>query len=172
MLTTCPECGAQVSDRAPSCPSCGFPFSRSEPEETVARKRARPVSAAAQSLIAIGALGMIVAPFLPWVRLGVLSASGIDKTGGEALLVSVCGALALISVIASFAKGTDRMGWVPFLFSLVGGGLSFFYYSAATTQLSDLQGALLTPTIGSGPYVAIASAGLVFLGVLGTLRLK
>lgn len=25
-LITCPECSAQVSDSAPSCPSCGHPF--------------------------------------------------------------------------------------------------------------------------------------------------
>lgn len=27
-LTTCPECGAQVSDQASSCPKCGVPLSR------------------------------------------------------------------------------------------------------------------------------------------------
>ena len=26
MLTKCPECGSQVSDKAFSCPHCGYPF--------------------------------------------------------------------------------------------------------------------------------------------------
>jgi uncharacterized membrane protein YvbJ len=31
MITTCPECGGQVSDSAPSCPHCGFTPYRQAP---------------------------------------------------------------------------------------------------------------------------------------------
>ena len=29
-LITCPECGREVSDRAKTCPNCGFPITKSE----------------------------------------------------------------------------------------------------------------------------------------------
>ncbi len=42
-LLNCPDCGSQVSDRAPACPNCGRPFSsgsaRAAPASTVADKK-------------------------------------------------------------------------------------------------------------------------------------
>jgi Domain of unknown function (DUF4328)/zinc-ribbon domain len=32
-LINCPECGHQVSDRAPSCPNCGYPIQQPQPDE-------------------------------------------------------------------------------------------------------------------------------------------
>lgn len=31
-LITCPECGKQISDKAPACPNCGYPISPGKPE--------------------------------------------------------------------------------------------------------------------------------------------
>jgi TM2 domain-containing membrane protein YozV len=41
-LTTCPECSSNVSDKAKSCPSCGFPFEKSTEESTDANEPAEP----------------------------------------------------------------------------------------------------------------------------------
>ena len=40
-LTKCPECSHDVSDQAPTCPSCGYPFKERvhEPEFRAYRKR-------------------------------------------------------------------------------------------------------------------------------------
>lgn len=34
-LITCPECGAQVSDKAHTCPKCGHPFVHTERSSAV-----------------------------------------------------------------------------------------------------------------------------------------
>ena len=33
-LITCPECGAQVSDKAATCPHCGYPIGEQPPQQT------------------------------------------------------------------------------------------------------------------------------------------
>jgi len=39
MLIKCPECGKEnISDQAPKCPSCGYPFKATTIEQT-AKKR-------------------------------------------------------------------------------------------------------------------------------------
>ena len=38
-LTTCPECSGKVSDKAYSCPHCGFPMQDTPPPVKVIRKR-------------------------------------------------------------------------------------------------------------------------------------
>ena len=37
MLVDCPECGREVSDRAPACPVCGFPLDAMTTEATSKR---------------------------------------------------------------------------------------------------------------------------------------
>ena len=34
-LTTCPDCGKQVSDKAPTCPNCGCPIAKPKQNKTV-----------------------------------------------------------------------------------------------------------------------------------------
>jgi hypothetical protein len=46
-LIDCPECGRQVSDRAPSCPHCGFPIASSAPAPRDNAPEQRPEAAAA-----------------------------------------------------------------------------------------------------------------------------
>ena len=41
MLTTCPECNLQVSDKAPFCPHCGYPFQNQIKNPTRGKNRLR-----------------------------------------------------------------------------------------------------------------------------------
>ena len=32
-IIKCPECGKEISDKATSCPNCGFPLTKEQPEK-------------------------------------------------------------------------------------------------------------------------------------------
>lgn len=37
-IIKCPECGKEISDKATSCPSCGFPLLKGQPEKEKAKE--------------------------------------------------------------------------------------------------------------------------------------
>ena len=59
-LTTCPECGQQVSDHATQCPHCGHPFERSSPAVVHVEKNSHPVlTVVGGAVIVLGVLAFI-----------------------------------------------------------------------------------------------------------------
>lgn len=59
-LTTCPECGKEVSEKAKSCPNCGHPFG----EGAQAKKKASLKTGSIIGLIGGGSFTLILAGFL------------------------------------------------------------------------------------------------------------
>ena len=43
MLITCPECQKEISDKAKTCPGCGYPLNESTPTTTTAKKQAKKI---------------------------------------------------------------------------------------------------------------------------------
>ena len=41
-LIKCPECGREISDKAPQCPHCGCPITSSQPNKTEAAIQPKP----------------------------------------------------------------------------------------------------------------------------------
>lgn len=74
------------------------------------------------------------------VTAGVLSASGLQKTGNETIVVSI--------------------------FGLLGGALTAFHTFQISEHLDSLRGGLLNPQLGIGIYVAFGGAALLFIGAL------
>lgn len=68
-LKPCPECGHEVSDRAPACPSCGFPLAE-DPVLVYTQHRldfAEKVAIGAIVVAAVFALlGFVTTDFLPF----------------------------------------------------------------------------------------------------------
>lgn len=55
-LTNCPECGAEISDKAAACPHCGHPINPTQPTQAKPEKKH---GCLVMSLIIVGAVAMI-----------------------------------------------------------------------------------------------------------------
>jgi len=89
-LVTCPDCGRQVSDHAVACPRCGRPLRGGT---GVPRS-----SSAGIGMMLAGGIGVIVGSFMPWVRLGPITVSGIDDGGGMTAVIG--GFMVALAVVA------------------------------------------------------------------------
>src|SRR5215218_4177401 len=68
-LITCPDCSNQISDSAPNCIHCGFPFTRDRTDAAVANPTQPPAPASpsvsrSSGLRWVTALSLILAVFL------------------------------------------------------------------------------------------------------------
>ena len=129
-LIQCTDCGTNISDQAPTCPSCGRPSPRTpEPRASI--------GAPVVGLIGGGMLA--ISPFLPWVTLGMISASGLQKTNNEALLLVAAGAIAAITAITSVAQRKPFPRWVPLVTGLGSGVLTWVYMTAVKEQIAGMS---------------------------------
>jgi hypothetical protein len=117
------------------------------------------VSVAAHVVALLGGVLMAVGPLLPWATAGLLTASGMQKTGDEAMILIVLGVAGALGPLASLSQRRDLAGWAPMVTGLIGGALTFFYFDRLQTQLSGNEFA----QIGVGVYVTFLGAGLLVL---------
>ena len=82
MLVECPDCGGQVSDAAPSCPSCGQPVRRAPQPEPL-----QTIEQTAKRWKAIQAVGVAA------VLVSTVSCAATMSKGGASLTVSILGML-------------------------------------------------------------------------------
>ena len=100
-LITCPDCQAQVSDAAPSCPRCGRPRTVSE--------RPQVIEATGKSWklpMVIGALMTAAGCFVAMI--GGAIAGDSPKPSGGAIVAALLGSLAFLGGLAVFI--TARVG--------------------------------------------------------------
>ena len=185
----CPQCGkARTGERF--CANCGNDFwrtahgsevagpSRSGGSEVPAPSMPAPATSARTwhwtatsiGLIAAG-VGLIVAPFLPFITataafVGSLSRTGIEMVGPEAFLLCVMGGL-LAAVGVQRASGTAVGRWLPIIASLIAGALTLWYYSQIDQRVQDVTGEYAIASIGTGLWLAV---GASVVGLLLALR--
>lgn len=162
-LVACPDCGQNISSQAPACIHCGRPL---DPRRTkvdyvtgetigvqpraaaqVARRPLRYSSPAGVALMGIGSGLVILGSFMPWVRLGPLSVSGMQTDGR---ITVVAGILMLIVALT----GRSSPSWVPRAFVGIGAALSIAIAAIDNTRLRE---GLPDNLIGAG-------VGTVFIG--------
>ena len=113
-LIACPECGQNISSEAVTCPHCGMPIDprrtkvdyvtgevigiQPRPAAHAARRPLRYPSPAGVAMMAGGGLLVILGSFMPWVRRGPLSVSGMQSNGR---ITVVIGLLVVILGLAS-----------------------------------------------------------------------
>lgn len=98
-LIVCPECGAEVSERAPACPSCGYPLVDISSAPTVREKTGRvgqfkprlssgiPITVVGIILLVIGIFLFLLSFILAIFVIGISSAIigvGINRCAGQA----------------------------------------------------------------------------------------
>jgi len=164
-LIDCAECGKQISDQANSCPNCGAPIGG---KKTNDNSTDSTVSVSGQVFVLIGSFALVIGPFLPWATAGIFSASGLQKTNSEALIICILGVLSGLPAIISLVKKKNVGDWASLICGLIAGGLAVFYYVGLRDTLSGMGGGMLSPSIGSGIYVCFAGTGAIVVGIIAS----
>ncbi len=113
-FVACPECGQNISSEAVSCPHCGRPLDprRSKVDYVTGETfgiQPRPAARAARPLLRYpspagvwmmigGSVAVILGSFMPWVRLGPITISGIE---GDGKITAVIGLAMVILGLAA-----------------------------------------------------------------------
>jgi hypothetical protein len=166
---SCPSCGKEVKPEALLCDACGAALpAREAKADTTPASQATPAANAAQIgghvLSLIGSLMLAIGPFLPWATIGFLSASGLQKTGNEAMVLTVLGIIGVVVAVTSLITKRILLSLVPLLLGLAGFGLSLYYYLV-------LRADLFAASLGAGIYVCLIGGVLVFVSaILSRLR--
>lgn len=101
----CPECGQTMSSEAEKCPHCGMPLDprrtkvdyvtgevlgvRPRPGARAAPRPVRHSSLAGVAMMTGGSALIVLGSFMPWVRLGPISVSGLQGNGRITVVVGL-----------------------------------------------------------------------------------
>lgn len=169
-LVACPECGQNVSSEAASCPHCGRPLDPRRtkvdyvtgetlgmlprPGARAARPPVRYPSSAGVWMMAGGAVGVIIGSFMPWVRLGPVSISGIEGDGKVTVVIGL-----LMVILGLMARTSPSR--LPRLFVMVGAILAT---AIAVTDANRLASGLDRRFIGSGLSTIVIGGVVALIG--------
>ena len=165
-MPICTQCGTEIPEESKFCPNCGAKVVVPKPPKI---KEAPEIGVgegafgAPDLLALIGALALLVGPFLQWADVLVLPTQGLDY--GQGIVLYVMGALCLAAVIVARnlgrVSGMVYVGLALCALAIVG---HFVYH------IYDID--LDWGDIAWGFYVAGAGAVLVLVGGISRLLMK
>jgi hypothetical protein len=173
----CRNCGSQVEEQDRFCNICGASAAtgfRAAGPVWVAQPGARPSSLTgvfigSQVIVLIGCVMLVIGPFLSWMNAHVLeeiSASGLQKTDNEALLIVILGVIGAAFAVVSLALKRRTFTWVLFVVGLVSLGLSVYYYVQLRDQLIYPDLGDISTSLGTGIYICLVGSIVVLVGAL------
>lgn len=170
-LVACPECGQKISSEAATCPSCGMPIDPTSerfdyvtgerigymprPAAHLARRPFRYPSPTGLRMMMGGAAAVILGSFMPWIRLGPLTISGMSADGPITLAIGIAMALIALSARASQSNALRYL-------VMVGALASIMVASIDTHRL--VEGGLNRQLIGPGLSFIFFGALVAFIG--------
>jgi len=164
-MPICIKCGGEIPEGAQFCPDCGAKLVVPKPPKVrnASIGIGEGVFGAPDWLALIGALALLVGPFLSWLDVLGFPAQGLDSSDG--IILYVMGALCLAAVI--MARNLGRVSGLVYVglalcaLAIVG----HFVYQIYDSELIEWG------DMGIGFYIAGAGAVLVLLGgILGLLK--
>jgi hypothetical protein len=120
-----------------------------------------------QVIALIGYVMLVIGPFLPWMTVYIfsgISASGLQMSGNEALMLVFLGIVGMAVGIVSLALKRAKFVWVPFMVGLVGLGISIWYYVQLHGRLSDPEIEDFAVSLGTGIYLCLVASVVVLVG--------
>jgi hypothetical protein len=172
-MAFCRSCGFQMAEDEALCKACGaaveaVPVAGGQLAAQAYANRPAVSSAwtGGQVLSLVGSAMLAIGPFLAWATAGIFSASGLQKTGNEAVALVLLGIIGAMVALVSLVQKRSVLSVIPLIIGLVGLGMSIYYYAALLDDLSGLDNELFTPTLGAGIYVCLVAGVLVIIGAL------
>lgn len=172
-LIACPECRQTISSEASSCPHCGKPLAigarridyvtgeplpmTPRPAAQLARRPFRYPSAAGSRMMVGGSIAVILGSFMPWVRLGPITISGMSADGPITL------AIGMAMLLLAFSARTAQSN-VPRLLVLVGAVVAGAVAIVDTNRL--VEGGISRQSIGPGLGFILIGGLVALIGSL------
>lgn len=170
----CRNCGSEVKEESRFCVKCGAPtlpnaqvVSPAWSTQTgVGRSSLSAGSVTGLVVAVVGCFMLVIGPFLPWMTALWVSASGLQKTGNEAIALVILGIVGLASSVVSLILKRRGFTAAPFFVGLVSLALTIFYYVQLHDQLSDPGAEEIGVMLGSGIYLCLVGAIVVIVGAV------
>jgi hypothetical protein len=165
-MPICIKCGGEIPEESKFCPDCGAKVVVPKPPKV----REAPIGIGEGAFgtpdwfALIGALLLLVGPFLSWVDVLGFPAQGLDSNDG--IILYVMGALCLAAVI--MARNLGRISAMVYVglalcaLAIVG-HFAYLIHDSAAIEWGDMD---------IGFYIAGAGAVLVLLGGISRLLTK
>ena len=150
----CWACDEEIRIAAKKCHHCGESQDRSSAPLSGLAKQS-------QAVILIGGVLLMVGPFLPWIRAGILSANGIAKTGGEAYILIGFGALLVASALYSLLAKKKILVWGPIVLGVLSTGLASLFFLALIDHVSGLR---INVSLEAGVFATLLGAVFSLFG--------
>jgi hypothetical protein len=165
----CRNCASEVAEGDQFCKSCGAAAGLSVEiaHPGLLLEAGTGASVGGHVVTILGCVGLVLGPFLPWATAVIVSASGMQKTGNEALLVTLLGIAGIAVSVISLIQRRDMLRWVLFVVGGISLAFSLYYLIAIRYQLAELSDEILPVSLGVGIYVCIVASIVVIAGALG-----
>ncbi|MBA7655361.1 hypothetical protein ES703_63265 [subsurface metagenome] len=167
-MPVCTKCGGEIPEESKFCPNCGAKVVVPKPPKIKeAPEIGEGVFGLPDWLALIGALLLLVGPFLTWIEVLGISTQGLESAGlsPSGPLLYVFGALCLIAVIV--ARNLGRISAMVYV-SLALCALAIVGHFVYVLYDLDLDWG----DIAVGFYVAGAGAVLVLVGGITRLLMR
>ena len=172
-LIACPECGQNVSSEAGRCPHCGLPIDprrtkvdyvtgevigiQARPAAHAARRPLRYPAPAGVFMMVGGGVLVMVGSFMPWVRLGPISVSGMQSDGRITVVFG------LLIIILGLGSRTSPSRF-PRVLVMIASSLAVVVAGIDNSRLREgLPDNLIGPGVGAVFVGGIMALGGTFL---------
>ena len=126
-----------------------------------------------QVLGLIGFAMLAIGPFMAWATAGIFSASGMQKTGNEAIVIVVLAIIGIVLAVLSLVSKRSILSIVPLIAVLVCLAMSIFYYVQLREDLSGADNEFFSVGIGAGIYLCLVGGVFALVGsIIGGFKRK
>lgn len=180
-MSYCRACGLELTPGARFCKSCGAIVPATQhrarrrvlgddaPSSSPARAANDAFSLGVYAAVFLASLCLVFGPFLAWAEAGGLSASGMQKTGHEAVILVLLGVVGIAVAVISVLRREDVFNPGLVFAGLVCLGMSAYYLHDLRGQAAVVSKAGSAAAVGAGVHVCLVASIVVLLSAVALI---